>query len=121
MFKTNGGCFLVFSSLINIAHRKCVFKACERLLFSLFIINQYCTPVCYTTKNVFKRIDRLLFSLIYFFVIQKVHVQKKLGTAFQFIKLPFVIPKHLCSKQAGLLLQYEKYKFKTCGRLLFSC
>ena len=39
-----GGCFLdFFSSLINIALWKYVFKASERLLFSLFIINQDCT------------------------------------------------------------------------------
>ena len=61
-----GGCFLfLFSSIINIARRKCVFKASESLLFSLFIINQYYTPnICYTTKNLFKTIDRLLFSLL---------------------------------------------------------
>ena len=30
-----------------------MFKANEGLLFSLFIINQYCTPsISYTTKNV---------------------------------------------------------------------
>ena len=44
------GWFLAYLSLINIvclqcsAIKKCVFKARERLLFSLFIINQYCTP-----------------------------------------------------------------------------
>ena len=61
--------FSLFLSLVNIVHRKCVFKTGERLLLNLFIINQYCTPnVCYTTKNVYKRIDRLLFSLLSHFL-----------------------------------------------------
>ena len=51
--------FSFFSLLINIVCQKCVFKASERLLFSLLIINQYCTPnVCYTTKNLFKTCAR---------------------------------------------------------------
>ena len=62
-----------FSLLINFVRRKFVSKASERLLFSLFIINQYCTPnACYIPKNGFMTSDRLLFSLLrYFFNTKK--------------------------------------------------
>ena len=44
-----------------ILHTEMCVKASERLLFSLFIINHYCTPNA-STKNLFKIIDRLRFS-----------------------------------------------------------
>ena len=72
-----------FSSLINIVRRKCVFKARERLLFSLFIIDQYCTPdVCYTTKNAFKTSNGLLFSLLRHFFNTKNMFSKQKETCF---------------------------------------
>ena len=103
-------------------------KASERLLFSLFIINQYCTPdVCYTTKNVFKTSDRLLFSLLSYFSNMEKNVYSNQvktyyfsntclktsgggGAAFQFIKLLFVIQKNACSKQAGIRKMHAQIK-----------
>ena len=43
--RQGGGCFLVYSPLINISClKKEGFKVSGSLLFSLFIINQYCMP-----------------------------------------------------------------------------
>ena len=72
-----------FSLLINSVHRKCVFEASKRLRFSLFIINQHCTPdVCYTTKKVFKTSDKLLFSLLHYFFNTRNTCSKQAGASF---------------------------------------
>ena len=45
-------------------YEKCVFKASERLPFSLFIINQYCMPYVYYEKSLLKLSGKLLFNLL---------------------------------------------------------
>ena len=96
--------FCFFSPLINIVCRKCVFKASERLIFSLFIINQYCTPnICYTTKNVFKNLTSCLLVYCATFLIQKIRFQNKQVAGFQFIKLPFVILNMRIQNMRGLV------------------
>ena len=93
VFKTSVSCFLVFSSLVNIVRWKCVFKVRKRLLFSFFIINQYCVAnVCFSTINVFKTIYRQLLSLLsYFLCYEKCMFKTSAGLLFQFIKLLFLI------------------------------
>ena len=68
-------------------YEKCVFKASGRLLFSLFIINQYCTSkMFYYKKCVFKAGGRLLFNLF---------IMNQFST------------KNVCSKQVGGCLVYS--------------
>ena len=83
---------------------KSVFSASEKLLFSFFIINQYCTPKMFYFKNVCSKQVRICF-LIYevTFVTRKMCVQnKQWGGGLRFSPLSdFCKTKNLCSKQVG--------------------
>ena len=123
-------CFLVFSSLIINLCQKSVFKAIGRLLFNLFIINQYCMPnvilqkmcvqskqepvffnsktvclkqvgVAFLIQNMCSKQARGCF-LIYSaaFLIQKMWVQTKWGLLFNLLSY-FCNTKNVCSNQAG--------------------
>ena len=114
MFGTKGGCFLDFFIINQYCSQKCVFKASERLRFSLFIINQYCKP------NVYALILQKIFlkqSIDCFFSLcnTKTSVQNKLATAFEFIKLLSVIWKHACSKQMGCFCNITNLCLKQAG------
>ena len=68
-------CILVCSSLINIIPLNFVFKGSKCLLFSLFIINQYCMlKRFYHEKCVFIESGRLIFSL---FIINSIVCLKR--------------------------------------------
>ena len=56
----------------NFLLQKCVFKASWSLLFSLSIINQYCTSNVRIQKCVFKASGNLLFSLLSYFVHESI-------------------------------------------------
>ena len=76
MFKASRWLLLVYSSLISnvclkkIHNKKCVVKTSGRLLFSLFIINQYCM-----SRIALKVSERLLFKL---FIINQYSMLKML-------------------------------------------
>ena len=96
-------CFLVFSSLIINLCQKSVFKAIGRLLFNLFIINQYCMPnvilqkMCVQSKQ-----EPVFFN-------SKIVCLKQVGVAF--------LIQNMCSKQArGCFLIYSAaFLIKRCG------
>ena len=76
VFKASGWLLLVYSSLISnvclrkIHNKKCVVETSGRLLFSLFIINQYCM-----SRIALKVSERLIFKL---FIINQYSMLKML-------------------------------------------
>ena len=75
-------------------HQSIFFKASDRLLFRLFIINQYCTPNVILPKSVFKAIGKLLFSLLSYFFNTRNVCSKQAGGFFLVYLATFVIQKN---------------------------
>ena len=133
--KQVAGCFLVYSSLINIlllifCYEKCLFKASGRLLL-VYSINQYCTPNVLLRKICFQSKPEAGFSLFIINVLlQKTRVRSQFWVYSSLIKcLMFYCEK--CVRMEGYFLVYslsisilclmfyhEKFVFEASGRLL---
>lgn len=106
--KRVGGWLEVHSSLISIAWVKCVFKVSERLLFKLFIINQYSMLKMLYYKN-------MCWNLVGgIFLVFSSLIQSKWGAAFFGL---FIINRYCMPK----MFYYKFYRTSPNGCFLTCC
>lgn len=77
--------FLVYSSLM-FYYEKCMFKASGRLIFNLFIINQYCTPKIFYHEFYETSVKGRVFKLLLFNLFS--HIFSNWCISLIYIKFP---------------------------------